>query len=79
MADPHMFEAYNNLGGHLLVQGIYVYVYMRVYMRVCVCVCVGEAREALPLLEFAYSVDQSEPQLIFNLGLARRQVFLFFL
>jgi hypothetical protein len=22
MADPHMFEAYNNLGGHLLVQGL---------------------------------------------------------
>ena len=28
---------------------------------------------ALPLLEYAYGLDQSEPQLVFNLGLARRQ------
>ena len=32
-----------------------------------------EPQKALPLLEFAYQLDQTEPQLIFNLGLARRQ------
>uniref|UniRef100_A0A7S4PF26 Protein O-GlcNAc transferase n=1 Tax=Guillardia theta TaxID=55529 RepID=A0A7S4PF26_GUITH len=33
----------------------------------------GNASEALPYLQVAYSLDQSEPQLIFNLGLALRK------
>ncbi len=33
----------------------------------------GEAEEAVALLDWAYKLDQTEAQLVFNLGLARRQ------
>ncbi|KAJ1472811.1 hypothetical protein T484DRAFT_1914096 [Baffinella frigidus] len=71
-SDPHMFEANNTLLGAAIASDPHMFeAYNNLGGHLLV---LGRAEEALPLLKFGYQLDQSEPQLIFNLGLAHRKL-----